>query len=816
MTEKNDVLVVDDDPALRDAIVRVLSTLGYAPVAAGTAREALDRISKDPPAVALIDLKLEEMSGLDLTRVVKERAWPTECIVLTDQASQGSAIEAVNLGAYGYVQKPYDADQLAMLVRGAFEKHRTEEMLRGRTSELGKRLQELNCLYGISELVQKPGLSLEEVLRRSVVLIPPAWQHSKVAGARITLDGQAFKTKNFEETPWRQASDILVYGKQSGTVEVCYLQEMPASDGGLFLRDERYLLDAIAGRLGRIVERKRVEQALEHSQEAMAHSHRLLLALNQASEAVQRARTPEQVYTTVLDEVTRLGYHAMVFTLTEDRTNLALSYVTVRSPLLRAAEKLAERSTEDFVSVGLGDFYEQIIAEGQAVFVESMYERLANDVPHLAHSLTQQVVEALEGEQGVYAPLIVGGETEGVLVVTGAGLTRDDVPAVNVFANQIAIALERGRLYQETRESAERLKRITASAHDAIIMVNAEERISFWNEAAGRMFGYSFPEVIDKDLLALLVPQRYHEAYRQHFSEFESTDEGLDAGKTFELVALRRDETEFPVEISLSAVRLGSMWNGIAIIRDISERKQAEEALRQYAADLEASNEELDAFAHTVAHDLKGPLNTTIGFAELILDSYSELPEDQLRDCLQFIVCGSGRMTNIVNALLLLASVRKIEDVSIEPLDMADIVTETRDRLSPLVAEHQAEIVTPDVWPTALGYAPWVEEVWANYVSNAIKYGGRPPRVELGAEMQGGDRVRFWVRDNGAGISSEEQARLFTPFTRLDQVQVKGHGLGLSIVRRIVERLGGQVAVESALGQGSVFSFTLPATPDSA
>jgi signal transduction histidine kinase len=109
-----------------------------------------------------------------------------------------------------------------------------------------------------------------------------------------------------------------------------------------------------------------------------------------------------------------------------------------------------------------------------------------------------------------------------------------------------------------------------------------------------------------------------------------------------------------------------------------------------------------------------------------------------------------------------------------------------------------------------LGYAPWIEEVWVNYLSNAIKYGGRPPRVELGAETQPGGLVRFWVRDNGPGIAPEAQVRLFVPFTRLDQVRAKGHGLGLSIVRRIVEKLGGQVGVISTPGQGSVFSFTLP------
>jgi two-component system sensor histidine kinase/response regulator len=144
---------------------------------------------------------------------------------------------------------------------------------------------------------------------------------------------------------------------------------------------------------------------------------------------------------------------------------------------------------------------------------------------------------------------------------------------------------------------------------------------------------------------------------------------------------------------------------------------------------------------------------------------------------------------------------------------MDSIVAEAQRRLVPLIEERQAEIVLPaeSEWPVALGYAPWIEEVWVNYLSNAIKYGGGPPRVELGAEIQPDGMARFWVRDNGAGLVPEDQARLFTPFTRLDQAHVKGYGLGLSIVRRIVEKLDGQVGITSQAGHGSIFSFTLPA-----
>jgi signal transduction histidine kinase len=148
---------------------------------------------------------------------------------------------------------------------------------------------------------------------------------------------------------------------------------------------------------------------------------------------------------------------------------------------------------------------------------------------------------------------------------------------------------------------------------------------------------------------------------------------------------------------------------------------------------------------------------------------------------------------------------------------MTAIVTAAQDRLADLIIACQGEIILPPVWPMAVGYAPWIEEVWVNYLSNALKYGGNPPQIELGFDVakEAVDQfpnfqIRFWVRDNGPGLTPEEQGRLFTPFTRLDQVRAKGHGLGLSIVRRIVEKLGGQVGVESEVGWGSTFWFTLP------
>ena len=228
-------------------------------------------------------------------------------------------------------------------------------------------------------------------------------------------------------------------------------------------------------------------------------------------------------------------------------------------------------------------------------------------------------------------------------------------------------------------------------------------------------------------------------------------------------------------------------------------------------AELQARNEELDAFAHTVAHDLRTPLNLIAGYAELLADGHNTISEEQVHQFSQEIVRSGHKMNGIIEELMLLAGLRRTQ-VEMKPLDMGSIVAQARQRLAVMVEEYQGEITWPEHWPTASGHAPWVEQVWVNYLSNAIKYGGRPPRIKVGATEQPDGTVRFWVRDNGPGIGPEDQSRLFTPFERLDQARATGYGLGLSIVQRIVKKMAGEVGVESdgVPGQGSIFAFDLP------
>ena len=239
-----------------------------------------------------------------------------------------------------------------------------------------------------------------------------------------------------------------------------------------------------------------------------------------------------------------------------------------------------------------------------------------------------------------------------------------------------------------------------------------------------------------------------------------------------------------------------------------------DEVIRSIATRLEKKEllEELDAFAHTVAHDLKNPLCTLNGRLELATMMLGKTEEATMRHHLTEAATSARRLDNIIEALLVLAGVRR-QAVVAQPLDMAALAVEAVDRLETLLQRQCATVRRPEHWPTAFGHAPWIIEVWVNFISNAANYGGDHPAITLGGELApDGRTARFWVQDQGPGLDAATRGRMFVPFTRISTARTGGHGLGLSIVRRIVEKLGGTVGVDSELGHGARFWFDLPTT----
>ena len=253
----------------------------------------------------------------------------------------------------------------------------------------------------------------------------------------------------------------------------------------------------------------------------------------------------------------------------------------------------------------------------------------------------------------------------------------------------------------------------------------------------------------------------------------------------------------------------------ISEIRLRLEAKNKEHVIDQ----LHVKNAELEAFAHTVSHNLKNPLSAIIGWSSVSSQYADKMSPDDLQEAIEKMGELAFHTNDIINALLLLAGINREGEVRFKKLNMFNIIDDALSRLQNQITRHNATIYLPQAseFPKAYGYRQWIEEVWINYISNALKYGGDPPLIQFGAEKEPHGFIRYWIKDNGRGLSPEEVEKIFVPFNRLPKTanKVEGHGLGLSIVLQIIEKLGGEVGVTSEVNAGSTFSFTLPAKPPS-
>jgi signal transduction histidine kinase len=275
-------------------------------------------------------------------------------------------------------------------------------------------------------------------------------------------------------------------------------------------------------------------------------------------------------------------------------------------------------------------------------------------------------------------------------------------------------------------------------------------------------------------------------------------------------------------QIVMEAVQIGAQdylskndLTGSLLLKTIHytiERHRLLMEIRHRANELEDQNLALNDFAHTVAHQIQGLLSQMVGYASLVDSHYQEELSVPAKQAVDQIMQSGYKMNNVITELLFLASMRS-ENIEANILDNKRILAEVIKRLRYKIRATKAEIKMPESWPPAMGYAPWIEEVWLNYLSNGLKYGnkeGQPPVLQLGAARDGNGMVRFWVLDSGPGISEMDQKRLFRPHTRVTSKKIRGEGLGLSIVWRIIKKSGGEVGVASTEGSGSCFWFTLP------
>lgn len=363
-------------------------------------------------------------------------------------------------------------------------------------------------------------------------------------------------------------------------------------------------------------------------------------------------------------------------------------------------------------------------------------------------------------------------------------------------------------------ESEQLFSHLGDAAYDAIAVIDDKGILRYWNKAAEKMFGYYRNEILGKELHLLIAPQKYHEEYREKYIGFRKNGEGSVIDSVRELVAVKKDGTEFPIELSVASVKIHDEWNAVGIIRDITQRKKAEEKIQEFNKQLQYSNASKDKFFSIIAHDLRSPFHAVFGYVEKLLDAGDSIPLNKQKEFVLSIKKASKTAYDLLENLLQWSrSQTGTLQIKPEKIDLGIIAREGVYLLGS-IAEQKSITLHNSVAEQTYAFADpnMIRTVLRNLLSNAVKFTPQNGDIWLTSEKDD-SFVTISVRDSGVGISEHDQKKLFridVSFSTAGTQNEKGTGLGLLVCKEFVEKNKGSITVNSAPGKGSTFTVSLP------
>jgi PAS domain S-box-containing protein len=368
------------------------------------------------------------------------------------------------------------------------------------------------------------------------------------------------------------------------------------------------------------------------------------------------------------------------------------------------------------------------------------------------------------------------------------------------------------RNISEQKFSERKFQLAVEASPGGVLMINESGEIVLANAELERQFGYSRSELVGTSV-DLLLPTSMRKPHAARRAEFYAEPAVRRMGAGRDLHARRKDGSEFPVEIGLNPIQSGDGLMVLATIIDITQRKEVEKAVEAQNERLRRSNAELEQFAYVASHDLQEPLRMVASYTQLLEERYRDQLDDKARKYIGYAVEGAKRMQTLVRELLSYSRVSS-RDVADRPVNCAMVVAAAIERLTASIQEAGADIRVGPM-PVVVSEEIELGQVFQNLISNAVKFrSARRPQIEISAERK--DAVwEFAVKDNGIGVEEKYGSRIFQMFQRLhERGKYDGSGIGLAIVKKIVERHGGTIWFSSVLGEGTTFYFTALAVPE--